>query len=192
MERIGSEVLPPGGSTRSIREGHHFNTVSHTVNRSLLRKKTQGRHARGEERRGSSSPVAHRARSQHERGWACLHQSQLSSHRPLKKCKLLEVGFSDRALAERSSLEASARLTDCLALLGREMRNLSINSMAPPGGAKQSPSSTYGRDIVDFPDVFCQDCQRESSRPSPPTQLSCTTVRHPQIEAKRLKVVFHR
>ena len=62
--------------------------------------------------------------------------------------------------------------------------------MAPPGGDKQSPSSTYGRDIVDFPDVFCQDCRRESSRPSTPTQLPFTAARHLQIEAKRLKVVF--
>ena len=47
-----------------------------------------------------------------------------------------------------------------------------------------------GRDIVDFPDVFCQDCQRESFRPSTPTQLSCAAARHLQIEAKRLKVLF--
>ena len=50
--------------------------------------------------------------------------------------------------------------------------------------------SFAGRDIVDFPDVFCQDCRRESSRPSTPTQLPLTAARHLQIEAKRLKFVF--
>jgi len=32
-------------------------------------------------------------------------------------------------------------------------------------------------DIVDFPDVFCQDCRRESSRLSTPPQLPCARVR---------------
>ena len=72
-------------------------------------------------------------------------------------------------------------------LLGREVMKLSINSI---WGNKKSPKSTYGRDIVDFPDVFCQDCRRESSRPSTPTQLPLTAARHLQIEAKRLKFVF--